>query len=303
MMYHHNLLGFCLFMLLLGCSLPEPKTKMVLTQEIETLINQEPGRYAVAFMDLIDTSNVILVNETEMFHAASTMKTPVMVEVYKQAVAGNLALEDSVLVKNTFYSIVDSSLYEMSVDEDSEAKLYGLIGQKTTLYSLVYDMITYSSNLATNIVIDLVDARKVTQTMRTLGAPTIEVLRGVEDIKAYEQGLSNRTAAIDLMRIFKHLGMGTAVSEPSAGDAMIDILLDQHFNKIIPAKLPKEVKVAHKTGWISSANHDSGLVLLPDGRKYVLILLSKDWEDTNRATAVMAEISDLIYQWYIAKPK
>ena len=300
MIHINHFIGFSLLLIVVGCASPTTQPKTLLVQEIEALIGDEPGHYAVAFMDLVDTSNTILINEQDLFHAASTMKTPVMIQVFKEVGKGTMALEDSVLVKNSFYSIVDSSRYAMSVSEDSEEKLYGLIGQKTTLYHLVYDMITYSSNLATNIVIDLVDARKVTQTMRMLGAPTIQVLRGVEDIKAYENGLSNQTAAIDLMYIYKHLGLKSAVSDTAANEAMIDILLDQHFNEIIPALLPKEVNVAHKTGWISTANHDSGLVMLPDGRQYVLILLSRDWADTQRATTVMAQISNKIYQWYTA---
>ena len=160
-------------------------------------------------------------------------------------------------------------------------------------------MITYSSNLATNIVIDLVDAKKVTQTMRELGAPHIEVLRGVEDIKAYRQGLSNTTTAYDLMMIFEKLGRGEVVSE-TASQEMIDILLDQHFNDAIPALLPEDVKVAHKTGWITRVRHDSGLVILPDGRQYALVLLSKDCESDELTTEIMANVSKMIYDFYTA---
>lgn len=281
---------------LFGCT-PSP-TLSTLAQKIQSQLESQPGAYAIAFMDLTDTTRTILINEHKEFHAASTMKTPVMIEVYKQAEEGKLQLSDSVLVKDSFYSIVDSSIYQMDVNEDSEAKLYQLIGQKTTLYHLVRDMITYSSNLATNIVIDLVDAKKVTQTMRDLGAPDIQVLRGVEDIKAYELGMSNTTTAYDLMQIFKHLGQRTAVKDPEANQQMIDILLEQQFNEQIPALLPDEVKVAHKTGWISTASHDSGLVILPDGRQYVLVMLSKNWTSSDDSMALFAEISKQIYDFY-----
>jgi beta-lactamase class A len=76
---------------------------------------------------------------------------------------------------------------------------------------------------------------------------------------------------------------------------MIKILLDQTFNDIIPAGLPKDVKVAHKTGSITGVHHDSGIVFLPDGRKYVLVLLSKDLTDENAAVQSMAKISSMIY--------
>jgi beta-lactamase class A len=224
------------------------------------------------------------------------MKTPVLIELYKQSEAGTFSMSDSIRVKNEFYSIVDSSLYSLSVDDDSESELYSVLGSKRTIADLAYDMIIVSSNLATNLVIDLVDARKVTQSMRELGAPDIQVLRGVEDIKAYELGMSNTTTAYDLMAIYEKIAQGEAVSQ-EASEAMIDILLDQKFNDIIPAHLPEEVKVAHKTGSITGVHHDSGIVFLPDGRKYVLVLLSKELQDFAAGTALLAEVSKLVYDY------
>ena len=82
---------------------------------------------------------------------------------------------------------------------------------------------------------------------------------------------------------------------------MIDILFDQRFNEIIPAKLPTDVKVAHKTGSINGVQHDSGIVFLPDGRKYVLVILSKNLEDEQAAIDGMANVSQLIYNHVVGK--
>lgn len=255
----------------------------------------EPGTFALAFKNL-DTGEELLINAQDSFHAASTMKTPVLIELYKQAAAGKFSLSDSIPVKNEFYSIVDSSLYSLSVSDDSEPELYSQLGSKQTIYDLAYDMIIMSSNLATNILIELVDAKKVTQSMRDLGAPDIQVLRGVEDIKAFEKGLSNSTTAYDLMVIYEKLAKEEAVSK-KASQAMINILFDQKFNDIIPAQLPDEVKVAHKTGSITAVHHDSGIVFLPDGRKYVLVILSKELGDFNSGTECMAKVSKMIYDY------
>jgi beta-lactamase class A len=243
---------------------------------------------------------VILINEQEKYHAASTMKTPVMIEVFKQAAEGKFSLNDSFVIKNEFKSIADSSLFSLSPEDDSDKELYKHLGEKRTLSALVYDMIIVSSNLATNMVIELVNAKNVTQTMRALGARSIQVLRGVEDSKAYQKGLSNTTTAHDLMVIFEKIAGGETVSA-EASQAMIEILLDQRFNDIIPARLPKDVKVAHKTGDITGVRHDSGIVFLPDGRKYVLVLLSKNLEKTEAGIAAMAEVSEMIYQYVTSK--
>jgi beta-lactamase class A len=249
----------------------------------------------VAFKDL-QTGEEILINEKEFFHAASTMKTPVMIEVYKQAAEGKFSLGDSVVIKNEFKSIVDSSTYQLDSADDSEKTLYTQVGTKRTISALVYDMIIVSSNLATNMIIEQVDAKKVTATMRELGAMDIEVLRGVEDSKAYEKGINNRVTAYDLMLIFEKIAKGAAVSA-SASDQMIKILLDQQFNEVIPAKLPKDVKVAHKTGWITGLQHDSGIVFLPNGRKYVLVILSRKLENEKAAVESMAKVSEMLYKY------
>lgn len=278
-----------------SCS-PKSPMEEVRKNIIKELSNVE-GDFGIAFKN-IATGETLLINEKEVFHAASTMKTPVMIEVFKGVAQGNLQLTDSIEVINQFKSIVDGSVYSLSPDSDSEQDLYTQVGTKKTLSDLVYDMIIVSSNLATNIVIELVDAKKVTQTMRDLGAKDILVLRGVEDQKAFEAGLSNTTTAYDLMLIYEKLAHGDAVNK-EADEQMINILLDQKFNEIIPAKLPKEVEVAHKTGSITGVQHDSGIVILPEGSRYVLVTLSKNLKDTDKGVAAMANISEMIYHYVV----
>lgn len=300
-MKYNYIILFVFTLGLFACNQSENE-KEQLRKEIESQFSNSKGTFALAFVNLADTSQSLMINEKEMFHAASTMKTPVMVELFKQAAAGKFSLDDSILVKNEFRSIVDSSRYTMDVSEDSEGELYDLIGKKRTIRALIDDMITMSSNLATNILIEKVGAQNVTQTMRSYGADSILVLRGVEDIKAYEQGLSNRTNAYDLMILFEKLGHGEAVS-PAASEEMISILKKQHFNEMIPARLPDSVQVAHKTGWITGVHHDSGLIILPDGRKYVLVLLSKEAPDREKVITMFADISRDVYDYVIANSK
>ncbi len=252
------------------------------------------GTFALAYHDLSGGS-ALLINEKETFHAASTMKTPVMIEVFKQVRAGTFGLDDSILVKNEFKSIVDGSSYQMDLSEDSDDSMYRRINGKATVRELVYQMITVSSNLATNILIDLVNAKNATATMRSLGAGDILVLRGVEDGKAYERGLNNTTTAYDLMVIMKAIAEGKAVDQ-AASKEMTGILLDQKFRDLIPALIPDGVRVAHKTGSITGVRHDSGFVILPDGRTYVLVILSKGLEDAEAGKRAIARASQLIYQ-------
>ncbi|HMF70587.1 MAG TPA: serine hydrolase, partial [Flavitalea sp.] len=253
------------------------------------------GTFAVAFKDL-GTGNQFFINEKESFHAASTMKTPVLIETFKQAAAGKFKITDPILIKNEFKSIVDSSLYSLDETDDSEYDLYTKINSKLPLYDVLHRMITRSSNLATNLVIDLVGAKNANASMRLLGANDIQVLRGVEDTKAFRKGLNNTVTAYDLMVIMEALATGKAVDK-SSSEQMIKILMDQKLRDKIPKKLPPEVKVASKTGSITAVSHDSGIVFLPDGRKYVLVLLSRGVQNLDDVNNTLANVSRLFYEY------
>jgi len=266
-----------------------------LKENIQQELSKQEGTFAVAFKDL-STGKELLINDTVTFHAASTMKTPVLVEVYKQAAEAKFSLSDSLVIKNEFKSIVDGSLFSLDSTDDSETELYKHIGEKRTISFLLYQMIIVSSNFSTNLIIELVGAKNVSATMEQLGAKDIHVLRGVEDGKAFAKGLNNTITAHGLMILFEKMAKSETVN-PAASQAMIDILLDQKFNKIIPAQLPANVKVAHKTGSINGVQHDTGIVFLPNGKKYVLVLLSKNLKDEKGAIKAMANVSKLIYQF------
>lgn len=289
---------FLVILTMESCKTESKKTIEDLKTNIVNDISKIDGDVAIALYDLNNESNTITININETFHAASTMKVPVMIELYIQQNEGLLNLNDSIVLVNEFKSIVDGSPYSMDIGDDSDDIIYSKIGTKQTLYDLMVPMITVSSNLATNVLIEIVDAKKVTQTMRSLGADNIEVLRGVEDQKAYDLGLSNSTTANDLLAIMKAIANGEAGTKEDC-DAMIAILKDQKWNDMIPKYLPETVEVAHKTGSITGVHHDAAIVYLPDGRSYILVLMSKNLKDFDKGTDQLAQISKSIYEYMI----
>jgi len=265
-----------------------------LEQKIKVLIRESGAEtVAVAFRDL-GTGAEILINPDQSFHAASTMKVPVMMELYHQAEAGKLSLDDRVPIKNQFASIVDRSNYSLSPDDDSDLTLYKRVGQMATVRELLHLMITVSSNLATNILIERVGAQNVAELMGKYGANDIRVLRGVEDSKAFQLGMNNTTTARDLMVLLLRIAEGRAVSK-KASDAMVKVLLDQKFSEGIPSGLPAEARVAHKTGSITKLYHDAAIVYLPKRKPYVLVVLTRGLEEEKRAHKLAADISRDVY--------
>jgi len=271
------------------------KPMATLRQRIDSLVTQTRGSFAVAFKDL-QSGESLFVNEKQSFHAASTMKTPVMVEIFNQRQMGRLSLDDSILVRNEFKSIVDGSSFSLQISSDSDDRMYQLIGTNTTVRRLVEVMINVSSNLATNILIEKVGPENVMRTMKRYGLNDIRVLRGVEDDKAFKEGKNNTTTAYDLALLYTALANGSCISR-QASEEMVEILKTQKFKDMIPSLLPPDVVVAHKTGSITNVQHDSGIIYLPDGRSYILVILSKDLRSNQEGINVIAGISKAVYDY------
>ena len=272
-----------------------------LRERIEQRIAQQRGaEAAVAFMDL-NSGDTLFINADSSYHAASTMKVPVMIELFTSAQANRLAMNQGILLVNQFASIVDGSRYSLDPSADSDTTLYHRIGRRIPVDTLLRLMIARSSNLATNILIALVGADQTTRAMRALGAARIQVLRGVEDGKAFERGMNNTTTARDLAVIMRAIEEGKAIA-PAHRLQMLEILLAQEFNEKIPAGVPKGVSVAHKTGEITAHSHDAGIVYPPSRKPYVLVVLTRGITDGAVADKLIADVSALVYAHATGSP-
>lgn len=280
---------------LLSMSCKDQKQQTI--EAIHQIIDTAQGQYAVAYKNLT-TGETILIHEDTSFHAASTMKTPVMVEMYRNVSEGKWNMSDSVVVKNEFKSIVDGSTYSLPDASDSEKGLYTKVGQKVTLYEITKEMIITSSNLATNMLIEWVTPEAIKKTLEDQGIYGLNVLRGVEDNKAFRAGLNNNTTAKAMMQFFEALYLNK-FTDSTLTQEMFGILGDQKFTEMIPKHLPEDVKVYHKTGGITGVSHDSGVVILPDGTVYVCVILSKQLPDTDIGKANIANVSKLLYDYTI----
>lgn len=275
---------------------PRPATRAdSLVSSIGRRITEVKGAtVGVAFHDL-QSGDTLFLNADESFHAASTMKVPVMIELFRRVDAGGLGLDQRILVVNQFRSLADGSPYSLDPGDDSDSLAYTFVGTRVPVRELIEHMITRSSNLATNILIELVGADRANATAHALGARNIRVLRGVEDNKAFAAGLNNTTTARDLAVLMEAIETGRAASRQSC-DAMRDILSRQEFNEEIPAGLPPGTRVAHKTGWITGTLHDAAIVYPPNRKPYVLVVLTRGIPDEKVARSLIVDVSRLVYQ-------
>ena len=260
--------------------------------QVQELIRKSGADVAVAFRTL-DRRDELLIQPDASFHAASTMKVPVLIELFRQARAGMLSLDDRVPIINQFHSIVDGSPFKLDTGDDSDAGVYTHLGGTMSYRDLAEAMITLSSNFATNLIIEHIGATNIQKTTDAIGAADMHVLRGVEDAKAFQKGLNNSTSARALLTLMETIARGKAVDQAASAE-MIAILKRQKFNSRIPAGLPPGIPVAHKTGEITKIQHDAAIVYAD--RPYVLVILVRGLDDAKAGSALAADITRVLHR-------
>jgi beta-lactamase class A len=286
-------LKFLLVLSILSPSVHPQSLPPAIQSQIESRIAASHSDVAIAFRTL-DGKSEFFYHADDPFHAASTMKVPVMIELFHQVQEGKLQLTDEITIHNEFHSIVDGSVYKLDPADDSEIALYTATGETRTILQLCELMITVSSNFATNLLIEKLGVENIRATTLSLGATGMNVLRGVEDQKAFDKGLNNTTTARALEILMTAIAGGKAVN-PDSSHQMLQILERQRFNEGIPAGLPPGTRVAHKTGEITKIHHDAAIVYAP--RPFVLVILVRGLADIKDSSAVMSDITRLLYQF------
>ena len=255
-----------------------------------------PGSEVAVWFEDLARRDTLSIGADVAFHAASTMKVPVMIELFRRIDGGTSSLTDEIFLQNAFESMVDHSVYTLDPKDDSDSLMYTLVGANVSLRELNDRMITLSSNLAANTLVQLLDPAKVTATAHALGARDMQVRRGVEDSKAFEKGLNNTTTAHDLGALLAAIERRKAASRESC-DSMKSVLLRQAFHDEIPAGLPPGTPVAHKTGWITATLHDAAIVYPKNRGPYVLVVLTRNIPTQTVAQALIAGISREVYEY------
>lgn len=278
---------------------PEPPSLDALRADLQARVAASGAEVGLYYRSLGSAPDSLSLAPDLRMHAASTMKVPVMMRLYLDAQEGLRSLDDSLPVVATFTSIVDGSPFELPSTSDSDTTFYGRVGQRASVREMVDRMITWSSNLATNLLIEVARPERVNAMLRELGADSMDVLRGVEDLKAFEAGLSNTTTARDLGTVMRAVAEGPMFTEASRAE-MLGILQRQHFRENIPAGVPDGVPVANKTGWITGINHDAAVVMPPAMPAYVLVVMIRGHPAEDQGEALAAELSRRVWAWHAA---
>jgi beta-lactamase class A len=265
-----------------------------LADELERLTAESKARASAVAVHDLESSLRFSLRGDRWFHAASTIKVAVLLAVFRAADEGWLRLDDSLHVRNRFISAADGSPFHLNPDSDAMPELYQAVGRTARISALAEGMISASSNLATNLLLDFMSVDYARKVLRDAQVGGVELRRGVEDHAAHERGINNEVTANGLVMLLSAVRGGFLSNESK--EQAIRILLEQRFKSMIPARLPAHVAVAHKTGEISTACHDMGIVYLPEREPYIVVILTEFDSEQEGHRETVAAISEVIYR-------
>jgi beta-lactamase class A len=239
------------------------------------------------------------IDSDRWFHAASVIKVAILLALLKNADENALHLDDPLHVRNRFVSLADGSIFRIDRERDGDAECHRRIGRTMHLSELARAMIVRSSNLATNLLLDLLGVANIRRVLSEAGISGVRVVRGVEDEAAFKRGIINEMTPTGARQLFRIICEEGFLREDTR-KLMREILMGQEFNSMIPARLPGGVKVAHKTGEISTHSHDAGIVYPPDRKPYVVSIFTESDPAVDHRAKAVAKISAEIHSFITA---
>ncbi len=254
----------------------EFKVKDLRNEELSNLIlatiKDKKGHFAVVVKNLKGVERFYL-NPEEEFGSASLYKLAVLVEGFRKKENGEIKFEDTLKINLD----IDGNIVGKDSDNISQTLNF-------QLGSLLERMIIFSDNLSGQTLGEYFGWEKIGETAAKFG------------LKNTKLTSPPKTTAADIATLLEGLYFGKIISK-EASSAMIDLLLKQEINNKLPAKLPAEVKIAHKTGELADLNHDVGIVFGPK-TNYLIVVLVKDVPFLGENDLVIADISKAVYDFF-----
>lgn len=230
---------------------PTQTTKSSLAEDLEkqftTIANSTPMNISISFVDLTQPQNSCSFNGNDTIRSASTIKLMVLYELLQQVSEGLVSLDETYTLTNT--DIVGGT---------GVLQGYGA-GYTTTLRNLAELMINRSDNVATNVIINRVGADNVNARAAELGLKSVQLNRQMMDTAALAAGIDNYLSSADATTLLTMIHKGTFVN-PEMSSFALSALTSQTDNQGILTGLPAGTVFAHKTGTLSNAQNDCGIV-------------------------------------------
>ncbi|MBR3889052.1 serine hydrolase [bacterium] len=231
----------------------------------------------------MDNGNYIEINADKIYPSASIIKIPVLIQMYKSIEAEQFGLKDSMFLTEYYRS------------EGSGNMQYSQAGRKYSLYELASLMIQDSDNTATNMLMSKVGSMNdVNAAMRSWGIENTHLQTWLPDITG-----NNYTTARDIAKMLYNIGRddNKFLNINSQSD-IINIMSKVKNVSLIKAGLPDGVSFIHKTGDIGTMLGDAGIVYLPNGQRYIVVIMAMRPHNNINGRLYIQEASKMIYDYF-----
>ncbi len=241
------------------------------------------GEFGV-WLGRLDGTAVFSHDAERTHYSASTMKLPVAMAMMRKVDAGEFTLDQPVTVHNDFASAAGGR-FGVNPAEDEAPATWTKLGEEVPLGWLATEMITRSSNLATDLVLELTGVDAANAVLAEYGSGQSVIRRGIDDAAAQAQGISNLMSPADLAAVL------VAVGNDKHGQFVRDLLAANTWNGEIPAGVPEGTRVEHKNGWDTRIRHDGGIVRPGDAEPFVLTVCTTSELPDQEAQKLIAGIA------------
>jgi beta-lactamase class A len=252
--------------------------------QLQAILSTAGGTFGVVVYDPITGSQLYAQNAQLVFPAASVIKLPIVMTVYHLAQQGTLSLDEHL------------TLQAADVTPGSGSIQFDPIGTTYPIHDLCGRMLRESDNTASNMILKRIGFEPVNQLMTQLGAYNTTVHWLMLDPGALHAGLDNQISPADMLLLLRVLEQGHITGAAGAQE-ILTAMQQTMWRTRLPALLPPDVAVAHKTGTLYGAQHDGGIVYLPD-RRYMIVIMGNAIADTTAGDNAIAHASLLVYNWF-----
>jgi beta-lactamase class A len=269
----------------LALSSAKPTTEQfdLLNRELERHLAINQGYTCSVYVKFLSPSSEPIIINSEKIRAASMIKIFVMAEAFRQAKEGLIRMDEEFVVSR-------------DVKVGGSGSLQGVPdGTRRTMRNLIELMITESDNTATNIIIDRLSMESINKLIAGFGFKDTILQRKMMDMQSIINGRENYTSVKDLGVMFEKIYNGQCIGQEEDA-AMMSILVQQQDNDKIPALLPSNIQVAHKTGELDGAFHDGGIVY-NDGQNYIICIMTEGVKNPENAIKDIAGLSKTTYKF------
>ncbi len=254
-----------------------------LKNELLYLMEQYPQIKPSIYVWDFETQNFVDINASKVFSTASIIKIPILIDLFKSIENGQVSLDETITLTEYFRT------------EGSGSLQYKAENSNWTIDKLAEIMITESDNSATNMIMSKIGSMtSVNQSIRDWGLKNTEIKNWLPDLSG-----TNKTTAKELAQMLYNIDSNDKFLSENSKAKIFSYMGKVHNNRLIHAGLGKGSVFLHKTGDIGSMLGDAGIVIAPDGTKYIAVILAQRPHNSYAGKEFIVRASEIIYHYMV----